>query len=73
MKRTFAPRFDRRPAMLTDAERQQLRRIGTSARERAKLLGMNAETVADLLSPYGRAQVDTVERVRARLAELAAE
>jgi len=68
--RKLEPRYNRKRASLTDEERREIHELAASMAARAVLLRMNPETVANIITPYGRACGATIERVRARLAEL---
>jgi len=55
---------------LTEAERWQIIALSPVRGECAKLLGCADETLAELLSPFGRVRPSTLRRIRARLAEV---
>ena len=54
--------------MLTPAERQQVSGLSHSQHERARQLGCSVGTLAELLSPDGIVSIETLTRLRARLA-----
>lgn len=74
---TFRPAGVRPPRIrdggdgLTEAERWQVIALAPVRRDCAKLLRCAKETLAELLSPYGRVRASTLARIRARLAEVA--
>ena len=55
---------------LTTAERRQIIALSPALRASAKMLGCANETLAELLSPYGRVRASTLARIRVRLAEV---
>lgn len=55
--------------MLTEAERQELRRLSTSWAELGRLLNANPETLKTIAGPHGFASSATITKIRARLAE----
>ena len=57
---------------LTTAERWQIIALAPVRGDCAKMLGCADETLAELLSPYGRVRASTLARIRARLAEVTA-
>lgn len=57
---------------LTTAERWQIIGLAPVRGDCARMLGCAEETLAELLSPYGRVRASTLARIRARLAEVSA-
>jgi len=55
---------------LTLDERRVLMTLGSSSKAIGMALGASESTVRELMSPHGRARPSTVERIRAKLAEL---
>lgn len=55
---------------LTPAERGQVVALSHLRSETARRLGCAEETLDELLSAYGRVRKSTLERIRARLAEV---
>lgn len=64
------PEHFRKQAELTEEERRAIRALAPSNKELGRVLGMSPVTVANILTPYGRACSSTIERVRAKLTEL---
>ena len=70
MSNNGLPRFYVRTERLSDEERQFILRLGMSAARTARFLGMSDQTYYELCDPLGRVKPATVERVRAKIAEL---
>lgn len=70
--RNYPPMHDRKRAALTNEERREILSLAPSMRELSTIMRMNPETIMNITTPYGRACAPTIERVRARLAELRA-
>ena len=56
----------------TDDEKRAAISLSSSRDKAAKMLGVGLETLQELLTPHGRVQTRTLEKVRSRLAQLKA-
>ncbi len=66
------PTHNRKQAELTPDERREIRALAPTNKQLGRLLNMSPVTLANILTPYGKACETTIERVRAKLAELTA-